>query len=179
MSSPIRFNTPAAGFDDPLGLWLACHQRVQRFTGMLPRLAAHLLTHGADAEARDAAHAIRRYFNEAAPHHHEDEEVDLFPRLATAGPDVASAIERLEAEHRALAPLWRELDAALARIEGGDAVGLDESQVEAFGAAYAAHIALEEGVLLPAMRGAFRDADWRRIGAAMAERRGVAGASPA
>ena len=36
---------------------------------------------GADAEAAESATSIRRYFNEAAPRHHEDEEIDLFPRL--------------------------------------------------------------------------------------------------
>lgn len=30
---------------------------------------------------RRAAHAVMRYFDSAARHHHEDEELDLFPAL--------------------------------------------------------------------------------------------------
>ena len=57
---------------------------MQRFAALLGRLAEHLGTHGANEDAQVTATSIRRYFNEAAPRHHEDEEVDLFPRRASA-----------------------------------------------------------------------------------------------
>jgi hemerythrin-like domain-containing protein len=174
----LHFDPPAAGFDDPLALWLACHQRVQRFSRLLPRLSRHLATRGADDEAQQAANAVRRYFNEAAPRHHDDEELDLFPRLADADGPIQAAVERLEGEHRGIGTLWRSLDRALADVGQGAAVELPDDLVAAFGAAYDAHIALEEGVLLPAMRSRFTTADWRAIGAAMAERRGILGAGP-
>lgn len=177
MNAVVRFAPPASGFDDPVGLWLACHERVRRFSALLVRLSQHVATHGADAEAQQAAASIRRYFNEAAPRHHEDEELDLFPLLREKGctPQVATALERVEDEHPAMGADWRALEVPLARIARGEAAALPADAVARFGAAYEAHIAVEEGTLLPAMRAAFDAADWQRIGAAMAERRGIVG----
>ena len=77
MSAIVEFRSPDAGFDQPIEMWLACHQRVRRFAALLQRLRVHLLSAGADEEAQMSAASIRRYFNEAAPRHHEDEEVDM------------------------------------------------------------------------------------------------------
>jgi hemerythrin-like domain-containing protein len=178
MTAAIHFSAPASGFDDPLGLWLACHQRVRRFVAMLDRLAGHVARSGADEPAQQAAAAIRRYFNEAAPHHHEDEELDLFPLLrerTPGAPELVAAIERLEADHLTLAAHWRTLDTALARLAAGEPAVPPAAAVAAFAATYDAHIEVEETVLLPAMRAFFAPEDWRRIGAAMAERRGILG----
>jgi hypothetical protein len=56
----LDFRTPAAGFDQPLELWLACHDRVRRMTGLLERLREHLLNMGSDDAARVTAATIRR-----------------------------------------------------------------------------------------------------------------------
>lgn len=182
--SPIDFHSPAAGFDEPLELWLACHQRVQRMTRLLARLAPHLAQHGADAQARDAAASVRRYFDEAAPRHHDDEEIDLFPLLrerAAAGGDAATvarlgeALRTLQAEHESLGALWRELRAPLVQIEAGQAAVLDPEGVARFAEGYAAHIALEEGVIAPALRELLTTADRQAVGRAMAQRRGADG----
>ncbi len=177
----IDFDAPSAGFDDPLELWLACHQRVQRMTRLLARLAPHLAQHGPDAQAREAAASVRRYFDEAAPRHHDDEEIDLFPllraRAAERGDAAATrlreAMHSLEHEHLSLGALWRELRAALVQIEAGRATALDPEQVERFADGYAAHIALEEGVVAPALRAWLSPADLQAIGRAMAKRRGA------
>jgi hemerythrin-like domain-containing protein len=177
MNSEIPFRTPQAGFDDPVEMWLACHQRVQRFVVMLGRLENHVTRAGADAEAQSAATSIRRYFNEAAPRHHEDEEADLFPllrRRAGAPEQVAvDALEGVESEHLAMAQMWRELDATLARIAAGEPAALDPDLVARFTSTYDRHIEVEEQVVLPALRRVFHEADWRAVGRAMAERRGV------
>jgi hemerythrin-like domain-containing protein len=185
MTATIQFRSPEGGFDEPLELWLACHERVQRFCKLLGRVREHVERHGADAEAAESATSIRRYFNEAAPRHHEDEEIDLFPRLlarldeqaTTANADeaahVRAAIAVLTAEHRSNAVLWAEIDAALARIAQGTAAVLEASQVEAFGRTYRQHIDVEESVVMPAMQRHFSAADWRDAGTAMAKRRGV------
>lgn len=185
MTATIQFRSPAGGFDEPLELWLACHERVQRFCNLLGRLKEHVEKHGADAEAAESATSIRRYFNEAAPRHHEDEEIDLFPRLLTrldeqaTTPDadepvhVRAAIDVLTAEHRSNAVLWAAIDAALARIAQGKAAVLEASQVEAFSRTYRRHIEVEESVVMPAMQRHFSAADWNDVGAAMARRRGV------
>ena len=111
----IDFRTPAAGFDQPLELWLACHDRVRRMTSLLERLYEHLQEGGADDAAQVTAASIRRYFEEAAPRHHEDEEVDLFPLLRRLLPQkapedeaaVLAALRRLESEHVELGKLWQ------------------------------------------------------------------------
>ena len=72
---------PAAGFDEPFEMLAACHERVQRMLRLLRRLAAHLGEHGADAQAAQAAVDVMRYFDEAAPRHHDDEELHVLPRL--------------------------------------------------------------------------------------------------
>jgi hemerythrin-like domain-containing protein len=177
MSSTIPFSSPRAGFDDPVEMWLACHQRVQRFVTLLGRLERHVASAGADEEAISAATSIRRYFNEAAPRHHEDEEADLFPLLRARCVDserpALEALERIEAEHLSMTHMWRELDATLGRIAAGEAAPLDPDLVARFASTYDRHIEVEEQVVLPALRRTLDDADWRAVGRAMAERRGA------
>lgn len=185
MTATIDFRSPSGGFDEPLELWLACHERVRRFCLLLERLRRHVEEHGADMEATSSATSIRRYFNEAAPRHHADEEIDLFPRLlkrlaerptpidAAEAARVRSAIHTLTAEHRANETVWAALDATLAQIELGVAARLDAGQVDAFGRTYRQHIEVEESVVMLAMQHHFSAADWEDVGAAMAKRRGV------
>jgi len=177
MTSTIEFRSPGASFDDPVEMWLACHERVRRFASMLGRLRVHMVSAGADEEARASAVSIRRYFNEAAPRHHEDEEADMFPRLSerctATDAAVLATIERVQAEHVDMTAVWNELDAVLARISAGDAAPLAGELVDRFASIYDAHIAAEEKVLLPAMRRLLGSADWQAIGVAMARRRGV------
>lgn len=177
MTSTIEFRSPGAGFDEPVEMWLACHQRVRRFASMLGRLNTHMARAGADEEAQQSAASIRRYFNEAAPRHHEDEEVDMFPllreRSRATDPAVIATLARVEAEHVEMAALWRELDAVLSRISAGNAAPLASELVKRFASSYDAHITAEETVLLPAMQRLLSAADWQAVGRAMAERRGV------
>ena len=177
MTATIGFRSPGAGFEEPVEMWLACHQRVRRFAALLERLRRHVQQSGADEEAQQAAASIRRYFNEAAPRHHEDEEVDLFPLLHEryAEPDrhVLEVLERIEREHLTMADRWRGIDVVLARISAGEQAELDEHEVRAFANAYDRHIDDEEQVLLPALQRLLSTADWTAIGHSMAQRRGV------
>lgn len=176
MKSAIEFRSPDAGYDDPVGMWLACHERVKRFAAMLGRLSTHLDANGADEEAQRAATSIRRYFNEAAPRHHEDEEEDLFPLLRERAADdseVHAAMDAIEAEHLELAGVWREVDSLLARVTAGERVEIPQALAQRFASAYDRHIAVEEGPILTALRRALRAEDWQRIGHAMAARRGI------
>lgn len=177
MTATIGFHSPAAGFEEPVAMWLACHQRVRRFANLLQRLRRHVQQSGADEEAQQAAASIRRYFNEAAPRHHEDEEVDMFPllheRCSERDREVLEVLERVERDHLTMAERWREIDAVLARISAGERAELDENAVVAFASAYDRHIDDEESVLLPALQRVVTAAEWSAIGRNMAERRGV------
>jgi hemerythrin-like domain-containing protein len=177
----IDFRTPAAGFDQPLELWLACHDRVRRMTGLLERLREHIGDMGADDAARVTATTIRRYFDEAAPRHHEDEEVDLFPLLRRLLPgkaperlqEVERALARLEADHVSLGKVWQQVRPALEAIERGEPVQLDAAVVRTFADGYRGHCEVEDTVVADALRLCLGDADLDALGQAMAERRGV------
>jgi hypothetical protein len=73
---------------------------------------------------------VLRYFDLAGPHHHEDEERHLFPRLRDH-PDarVREAVATLAQDHARLHALWQRLRAVLLRWRAADApppVGEDE-----------------------------------------------------
>ena len=178
MTGTIDFRTPGAGFDQPIEMWLACHQRVERFAALLGRLAEHVGAQGADEDAQVTATSIRRYFNEAAPRHHEDEEVDMFPRLrerldSERDRTVLDVLDQVEADHLEMAGLWKRLDALLAEIARGKAVTLEQPLIDRFATMYRHHIDAEERVLLPALKKALGKNDWQAVGRAMAERRGL------
>ena len=178
MTGTIDFRTPGAGFDQPVEMWLACHQRVQRFAALLSRLAEHLSKLGADEDAQVTAVSIRRYFNEAAPHHHEDEEVDMFPRLrerldSERDRTVLDVLEQVEADHLEMAGLWNRLDEALAEVSRGKRLTLDQALIDRFTTMYRHHIDAEERVVLPALQRVLGNDDWAAVGRAMAERRGL------
>lgn len=167
-----------ATFEVPLEMLAACHRRIEQQNETLRRLAAHLQRHGSDRQARDASTAVLRYFDSAAVHHHEDEEVDLFPALldSMAGSDAVCIREMVDAllgEHRELERRWRQLRPQLASIAAGLPRLLDADEITEFAACYRAHIAREEGELLP-MAGRLLDAaQLERIGRAMRLRRGI------
>lgn len=148
---------------------LACHERVQRSLDLLQRLQAHAAVHGADAQARDAARDVLRYFDLAGPKHHEDEERHVLPRLRARG--LGALADRLAAEHAEMGRLWAALRPALQALRDGSGPSLDAAACQAYAALYAIHMAAEEGQAFPA---AARDVDGATLaamGAEMAARR--------
>lgn len=170
---------PPAGFDDPLEMLLGCHRRIEKQLETLRRLRAHLDANGVDAEASAAAQAVLKYFTQAAANHHHDEEHDLFPLLATRITDPGEAARfaalrrALEAEHRSLEGAWARLRKPLEALAEGLRRTLPAADVQAFQAAYARHILVEESALREFFDRWLDDADRRALGIAMAARRGV------
>jgi len=168
----------APGFDEPLAVLRHCHGRIRKQLATLDKLLAHLPQHGADVEAQQAAHAVLRYFNDAAPLHHEDEEEDLMPQLETsASGDDASQLQtllpRILDEHREMASLWLALDRELSTIASGHSAQLSDQDVARFARLYEAHMALEESVIAPMAMRLFSAAQMRQLGDAMRARRGI------
>jgi len=164
----------APGFDRPLEVLEACHGRIARQCDTLEKLLAHLPTHGADAQAQQAARAVLAYFDTAAVHHHDDEERNLFPLLELAGaPGACDLVEALTLEHDELALLWRRLRFGLQQIESGTASLLDEAPARRFIALNRSHLEFENTHVLPLAREVLGAADLERLGRAMAARRGV------
>lgn len=171
-------SAPAVGFEVPLEMLAACHQRVQAQNATLLRLLPHLAAHGADRPAREAAVAVMRYFDRSARDHHEDEEIDLFPALleSMAGSDAVCLREltaALCADHRALETRWRTLRAALEQVALGTASTLSADDVQGFVELYDRHMTREEAELLPMAGRLLADAALDRIGLAMRKRRGL------
>lgn len=172
------WDTPA-GFDEPLAALSACHRRIEKQMSTLTRLQAHIGRSGFDDDARVAAAAILRYFITAAPHHHADEEVDLFPKLlrtAEAISDRARAFElvsHLLVDHREMEALWALVREALEGLQSGEKTGLDSLLCKDFVRIYSNHIETEDNELFPLAARLFSKADLETLGIAMARRRGL------
>jgi hemerythrin-like domain-containing protein len=170
------FDTPA-GFDDPLEMLLGCHRRIERQLETLKRLRTHVGSRGVDAEASSAAQAILKYFLGAAPNHHADEELDLFPLLEQRITDPGerarfrSFREQLEVDHRELENAWMRLRKPLEAIGEGLVRTLPADDVHAFVSGYVHHIVTEETALREFFNRWLGDADREALGRAMAARR--------
>lgn len=167
------FPSAAPDFRDPLGLLRACHGRIQHHCATLQRLAEHLRTQGVDAEARTAAGQIHRYFTTAGRHHHADEEQDLFPRLARQSLKLADLVHRLRQDHLRMESLWQQLEPLLLRPDQITDHAAFAALVEEFAALYAGHIATENDDLLEMAHHILSSAELKKLGEAMAERRGL------
>lgn len=168
----------APGFDQPLAVLKHCHDKIRRQLSTLEKLPPHLTTYGADADAQQAANAIRRYFNQAAPLHHEDEEIDLLPMLeATAREEdaqlLAGLLPAILKEHVQMQQLWLSLDAQLESIAAGTAATLAGDEVRQFCDMYAQHMLTEESHVAPMAKRLFSEAQMSKLGDAMQQRRGI------
>lgn len=150
------FESPGVGFEQPFELLHACHDRVRRTLTLLDMLVDYVMTQGHDDKSRTAAERVLRYFDLAAPLHHEDEELHVFPPLLDNG-DAAlrDAVQQLQSDHRRMQVLWAVLRGPLLSLAkaGMDAPLPPESMrvdVANFCALYERHIDLEENTVYPA-----------------------------
>jgi hemerythrin-like domain-containing protein len=174
--SPLTFQrAPEAGFEQPFEMLEACHDRVQRMLRLLQRLRTHLAAMGCDDQARQAARDVMRYFDEAAPEHHEDEERHVFPLLLAAGAYV-DTVQRLQREHEAMSALWPKVRAVLQRVAEGAWQGFepdDEGTLEQYTRLYDWHLAAENELVYPAAATRLDSAATAAMGEEMARRRGL------
>ncbi|MDO9315730.1 MAG: hemerythrin domain-containing protein [Burkholderiaceae bacterium] len=172
------FDSPAVGFEQPFEMLLACHERVRRSLALLGRLVRHVGDHGHDEQSRSAASDVLRYFDLAAPLHHDDEEQHVFPILAGSGDaDLAAAVAGLHSDHLRMSALWAGLRVTLEAWSGAGAAGAGAGalldQIADFDHLYAAHLATEEGVVFPAARARMDDQRLAVMSADMQRRRAV------
>lgn len=161
------FNTRAVGFDHPIEMLRACHEKVVRFCDLLEQLDSHLQQHGINPAAHTAAAQIHRYFDQAAPLHHQDEELDFFPLLLKYAPESQADIDRLNAEHAQLHETWAQLAVILTAL---DSQAWQSATARAFVAAYRRHMAIENPLFDLGERLLPQD-ELARIGRNMAARR--------
>ncbi len=181
MTQPIRMSSllpgPAPGFEQPFEMLEACHERVHRMLDLLERLRGYLPEHDADRSARDAARDVMRYFDQAAPNHHRDEELHVFPPLLAGGDaDTAALVRRLQQDHVRMESAWQSARAVLARIESGELGSLapaDDAALDAFAGLYDGHIEAEEAIAYPAAAALLDEPAQAAMGEEMMRRRGV------
>lgn len=166
---------PKIGFDRPLEMLAACHERIERELVTLEGLDAHLQKSGCDAEARAVAQGVLRYFNTAGEMHHKDEDDDLFPlvrtRAAAQGrPEVAAVIDELEREHATMHSQWQRLRARLEAIAAGEGK-LDRDEMTRFAWLYRRHMEREGAAIMPFARQALDASQVAALGERMAARR--------
>jgi hemerythrin-like domain-containing protein len=167
------------GFEQPFEMLTACHERVHRMLRLLGKLREHLATRGHDEQAAQAARDVMRYFDQAAPLHHEDEELHVFPLLLQRGDEaLRQAVRRLQADHVAMGEIWPRArrcllavaDAAAPSAWAGWAPG-DEQLLDRFAGQYDEHIRLEETLVYPAAQGLLDAPALSAIGEEMQHRR--------
>lgn len=174
-------SAPAAGFEEPFEMLATCHERVERMLALTARLQQHLLEKGCDEPARQAARDVMRYFDLAAPLHHQDEELHVFPPLL-AGPDAAlrALVERLMQDHRQMEVDWTEARRTLHAVAESTESGwtpLTPAQTGAlnqFAALYRQHLDDENSTAYPAAQAALPPQALEAMSEDMMQRRGVA-----
>lgn len=170
---PNILSGTAPGFDQPLELLAACHERILGFCLRLEQVVIRLEAGQNDDEVADACAAIVRYFSTAAPHHHADEDVDLFPLLCERDPALATAIAALSEEHQQLEDDWRQLEVMLAEpAHLNEALEL-EAIASGFIATYREHVEIENRDIFPRAAQLLNEEEQRALGHNMARRRGV------
>ena len=175
-------SAPGVGLEAPFEMLAACHERVERMLALQARLQQHLLDKGCDEPARQAARDVMRYFDLAAPLHHQDEELHVFPPLL-AGPHAALHIlvRHLIEEHRQMESAWVAARSVLQAIADHDpAAGwtpLTPTQaqaLDAFSVLYRQHLDDENTIAYPAAQAVLSEASVQAMSQDMMQRRGVA-----
>lgn len=171
---------PAAGYEAPFDMLHACHERVQRMLSLLQRLHQHVQTHGADEQSHQAARDIMRYFDQAAPQHHLDEERHVFPSvLALEQEALTQVVERLQADHHDMEAAWARTRECLLQLLSLEADGVlpwcQQAQpvFAAFARIYDRHIADEEQLVFPVSQRSLGQQALQAMSQDMMRRRGV------
>ncbi|MBR7800981.1 hemerythrin domain-containing protein [Undibacterium fentianense] len=168
----------APGFDQPLAVLKHCHDRIRKQLATLERLPSHLEKNGADIEAQKAAVGILRYFQSAAPLHHDDEEIDLLPVLQkTAQAEDAQILEsvlpKILHQHEIMALQWQDLAQQLSAIAEGNTGSLEREKISAFNSLYQDHMQIEESQIAPMAMRILNAQQMHTLGLAMQHRRGI------
>ena len=171
---------PGAGFEAPFEMLDACHERVHRMLALLAKLQQHTQAHGWSEPVAQAAVDVMRYFDQAAPRHHEDEERHVFPPLL-AGPDPAlhALVRRLQQDHRDMEAAWAQAREVLVFASQPPPPGwahftpAQTALLHHFASLYQRHIADEDGTAYPAAQAVLGAEALQVMSADMMRRRGL------
>jgi hemerythrin-like domain-containing protein len=171
---------PAVGLEAPFEMLVACHERVQRSLDLMARLQQYLVDKGVDDGARNAARDVMRYFDLAAPLHHQDEELHVFPPLlAGADEGMKTLVRKLMADHRQMEQAWEQARIVLHGIVDASAstdlvlAPIQTDHLNHFASLYWQHIHDEEQIVYPAAQAVAMPAVLHAMSQDMMRRRGV------
>lgn len=146
---------PDSGFDDPIGMLMDCHRRIERFLHILYVVADRASGRALTEEETAAVKAALQYFREGGKRHNADEEESLFPRLrAESATAQEEELARLENDHRSADHLHREVEdlysawMAAGQLNPDDGARL-RSAAEQLKRLYEDHIRVEETTVFP------------------------------
>ena len=171
--------SPGVGYEAPFEMLEACHERVQRMLALLEKARLYGREHGCDQFFCSAIKDVIRYFDNAAPQHHLDEELHVFPVvLAINDAGLNEIVHRLKVEHKRMESLWSSVRVLLtsvmeARINKPMFTTDEDAILDEFAAVYGQHIADEENKIYPLGVQSISDDALVLMAKDMMQRRGV------
>lgn len=166
---------PGTAFEQPFEMLAACHERVDRMLALLSRLLQHLSDHGCDVQAVQAARDVMRYFDVAAPLHHQDEELHVFPMLlASADASVCEVVRGLQQDHSVMEAGWVKARVVLqAVMDGQQPNKVEVAALQQFADLYPLHMQREDSIAYPAAQLALSPHALQVMSEDMMRRRGL------
>jgi hemerythrin-like domain-containing protein len=150
---------PDSGFDDPIGMLVDCHRRIEHFLRILCIVAERARGRELTGEEREAVEAALNYFRVGGQRHTADEEESLFPRLRAASADARlDDVTGLESDHQRANEIHATVENLYrawisdGRLSAGDEDELlaETRQLEGL---YEEHIEIEERDVFPRAAG--------------------------
>lgn len=169
-------------FEDPLGLMMDCHRRIERFLSALLQVVSDAQGRELRPLEREALDVVLRYFAGMAPKHNADEEVSLFPRLVEAIGDADTAtrerVAGILADHAEAGLAHGDVERLGRRwLDRGRLSAAEGAQllatVQGLAALYREHIRVEDEVLYPLAAQRLTPEALAAVGEEMAARRGT------
>ncbi|HUH64646.1 MAG TPA: hemerythrin domain-containing protein [Terracidiphilus sp.] len=168
---------PDSGFDDPIGMLMDCHRRIEHFLNLLCVVVDRARGRALSAEETEAVQAALQYFRVGGKRHNADEEESLFPRLrGENNGGQFNEIHGLEEDHRSADALHASVEALYNRwISAGSLQSDEDRRLSAntlqLKSLYAGHIQIEEQIVFPRAADALDSAAIEAMGREFRERR--------
>jgi hemerythrin-like domain-containing protein len=150
---------PDSGFDDPIGMLIDCHRRIESFLHILCVVAERAPNRSLTDEEAKAVQAALQYFRVGGQRHTADEEESLFPRLRTeSAANAVQELSGLESDHRHANELHQAVETLYSAWIAAGSLSLEDerrlrSSTEQLKHLYEEHIQVEEKIVFPRAAG--------------------------
>ena len=146
---------PDSGFDDPIGMLIDCHRRIEQFLHILCVVVNRAQSRALTDEEAKAVQSALQYFREGGRRHTADEEESLFPRLRTeAAAGNVEQLSGLENDHLHANDLHHAVEALYSAWIADASLSPEDEQrlrssTEQLKHLYEKHIQVEEQIVFP------------------------------